>query len=195
MPVPGKRWRLVTISTYGAWLPGDERGFRTRHHKIHSSGDYKHRPPAGEHAGLHRYAQRISGPAVIIPKASRRAVGLALIAKLSKLDHRLLAVSVSGMHAHLVVELPDDVKAIRKVLGECKTVASHAIRNVLPGRVWGRDGDYEPLDDARHHLEGYRYVLKQHGAWVWSFKGWERANPPQPKNPRASKTRPRGLGS
>lgn len=132
MPAPGKRWRLVTISTYASWLPGDERGFRTHHHKIHSSGDYKHRPPAGEHAGLRRYAQRISGPSVVIPQSARRTVGQALRAKLDKLGHRVLAVSVSGMHAHMVVELSDDLKAIRKAIGECKCVASHAIRDVFP---------------------------------------------------------------
>ncbi|HEX3314753.1 MAG TPA: hypothetical protein VHR72_07680 [Gemmataceae bacterium] len=29
------------LSTYGSWLPGNPRGFRSRKHRIHSSGDYK----------------------------------------------------------------------------------------------------------------------------------------------------------
>ena len=40
-------WFHVILTTYGAWLPGDPRGFRTRHHRDHVDGDYKHRPPAG----------------------------------------------------------------------------------------------------------------------------------------------------
>jgi hypothetical protein len=31
--------------TYGTWLPGDPKGFRTRHHREHIEGDYK-KPPA-----------------------------------------------------------------------------------------------------------------------------------------------------
>jgi hypothetical protein len=38
-------WYHVTGSTYGAWLPGDPRGFRTRHHRQHVEGDYKDPPP------------------------------------------------------------------------------------------------------------------------------------------------------
>ena len=41
------RWFHVTAHTYGAWLAGDARGFRTRHHREHVEGDYKHPPPAG----------------------------------------------------------------------------------------------------------------------------------------------------
>ncbi len=130
---------------------------------------------------------------VIVPKSTRRTVGLAIIAKLRKLEHRVLAVSVSGMHTHVLVELPDNVQAIRGVIGECKAKASHVIRAVLPGRVWARDGDYEPLDNRAHQLNAYGYILRRDGAWVWSFKGWERESLPRQKKPRASKTRPRGV--
>lgn len=54
-----ERWFHIMWSTYGVWLHGDPRGFRDRFHRIHSSGDYKHPPPKGEHAGLHRYMARI----------------------------------------------------------------------------------------------------------------------------------------
>jgi hypothetical protein len=35
-----QRWYHVIISTYGGWLHGDPRGFRTRHHRAHVEGDY-----------------------------------------------------------------------------------------------------------------------------------------------------------
>jgi hypothetical protein len=44
---PGNKWRHVIIKTRSSWLHGDERGFRDRGHRIHSSGDYKHGPPKG----------------------------------------------------------------------------------------------------------------------------------------------------
>lgn len=66
MPRPGKRWRFVTVGTLNAWLPGDPRGWRSRHHKRHSSGDYKNPPPPGEHEGLYRYCKQRSGKPVVI---------------------------------------------------------------------------------------------------------------------------------
>ena len=41
------RWFHCTVHTYGAWLHGSARGFRTRHHREHIEGDYKNPPPQG----------------------------------------------------------------------------------------------------------------------------------------------------
>ena len=49
------RYHLIW-GTYGSWLPGDPRGFRTRRHREHVEGDYKHPPPPGLYEGLHAYA-------------------------------------------------------------------------------------------------------------------------------------------
>src|SRR2546425_7588419 len=45
-------WFHVTTHTYGTWLPGDPRGFRTRHHREHVEGDYKNPPPKGAYDKL-----------------------------------------------------------------------------------------------------------------------------------------------
>lgn len=66
-------WR-VDIATYCSWLPGDVRGFRNREHRIHSSGDYKHRPPVAEHEGLRRYNEPLRSSVVVIPRALRLLV-------------------------------------------------------------------------------------------------------------------------
>ncbi len=170
MPRSGMRWRHVIISTVNSWLPGDPRGFRSRKHKIHSSGDYKHPPPPGEHAGLHAYSKKISGNPVLVPYELRSVVGMAILRKLRKLDYRVLALSVGGMHAHALVELPDDILIVRHIAGQCKTVSSHAIRRSVPGRVWGAGGTYKPVDNARHHRQVFRYILDQEDAWVWSLR-------------------------
>ena len=173
MPQPGMRWRHVVISTYNSWLPGDPRGFRSKKHKIHSSGDYKHRPPAGEHAGLRRYSQRISGEAVVIPADLRAEVGMAMLGKIQKLKYRILAIAVAGMHTHMLIELPDDMAEIRHIIGQCKTVASHKIRDRLPERVWARVGSFDPVDDADYQRNTYHYILRQKDAWIWSYRDGE----------------------
>jgi hypothetical protein len=164
------QWCHVIISTHNSWLPGDPRGFRAKDHKIHSSGDYKSPPPIGEHAGLHVYSKRISGDAVVIPALLRPTVGGEILAKLRKLRYRCLALSVAVTHAHIQVELPDDLPKIRHLIGQCKAAASHAIRDRLPGRVWARDGAYIPIDDPEHQRNVFNYILSQEDAWIWSYK-------------------------
>src|SRR4051812_22286516 len=41
-------WLHVSGSTYGTWLRGDPRGWRSRRHREHCEGDYKNPPPKGE---------------------------------------------------------------------------------------------------------------------------------------------------
>jgi REP element-mobilizing transposase RayT len=167
------RWRHVVISTYNSWLPGDPRGFRSKKHKIHSSGDYKHRPPVGEHSGLHGYSQKISGQPIVIPADLRAEVGMAMLGKIQKLKYRILVLAVAGMHTHMLIELPDNMDEIRQIIGQCKTVASHKIRDRLPGRVWARVGSFDPVDDADYQRNTYHYILRQKDAWIWSYRDGE----------------------
>jgi hypothetical protein len=178
MPLPGKRWRHVVIGTHNSWLPGDPRGFRSRHHKLHSSGDYKNPPRPGEHAGLHEYSKRISGEPVIIPRDLRGVVGGAILAKLEKLGHRVLALSVAGMHTHLLVELPELIRAAKHVVGQCKAASSHSVRHPMPGQVWSGGGKFKPVDDPDYQREVFRYILDQEYAWVWSYRDEQRKHNP-----------------
>jgi hypothetical protein len=135
--------------------PRRPRGFRTPDHKIHSRGDYKDPPPPGEHAGLHRYSKEISGDPVVIPQALRKTVGEAILKHLQKLELRVLAIAVAGMHAHILVELPDDKNPMKKILGRCKMK--------LPGRVWGGGGNLKRVDTREHQVRAYRYIFA--AAW------------------------------
>ncbi len=55
MPAVQTQPLIHAICTYhGQWMPGDERGWPSRGHRLHSSGDYRSRPPLEEHVGLHR---------------------------------------------------------------------------------------------------------------------------------------------
>ena len=95
------------MGTYRASLPGDRRGWRSRGHRIHSSGDYKNPPPADEHDGLLQYNRARSDEAIIIPPRCRAVIGGCIVDHLTAESYRVLAVSVSRTHAHILAELPD----------------------------------------------------------------------------------------
>ena len=172
MPTPGKCWYHIILNTHGSWLPGDPRGFRSKHHKRHSSGDYKHPPPRGEHVGLHRYAKDVSSQAVVIKQALRSVIGKAIYAKINEQHHKVLAMAVGSNHAHLLVELPNNRSQVKQIAGTWKQISSHKVREALPGQVWATGGDPIPIKDRGHQLRAYEYILnhRHEGAWVWSFK-------------------------
>ncbi|MFO0864267.1 MAG: hypothetical protein U0744_06360 [Gemmataceae bacterium] len=166
MPLPGCVWRHVIVSTYGSWLPGDARGFRSRHHKIHSSGDYKAPPPPEEHAGLRESNRDVKK--VILPNDLKRTVGEAIIAKLQKFGYRVNAVSVAPTHSHWLAELPDDKSAAWNVAGQAKSAASLAVRQAIPGGIWAIRGKMLRVETRRYLLAVFRYILGQDDSWVWS---------------------------
>jgi REP element-mobilizing transposase RayT len=176
MPRPGMQWRHVIFSTHNSWLPGSPLGFRSRDHHIHSSGDYKNPPPAKEHAGLHRYAKKISGAPVVIDATLRERIGRAILADLKKRGCRVLALAVASNHVHFLAEMPADGEKYRDIVGRCKTAACHAVKEELPGRIWGRSATYKLIKDEQHQRNTYRYILTQKDAWVWSFTEDEKAD-------------------
>ena len=168
MPTPGKKWFHVTLGTYASWLPGDPRGFRSRDHRLHSSGDHRNPPPPGEHAGLHRYAKKISGPTTVLPASLRPIIGRKLRDHALKLEHQVLAVCVGAKHAHLQVELPMDDGAADHEIGRCKQAAALAVRDTLAGKkLWAGKAGFKPITDKPHQKNVRGYIRKHTDEWAW----------------------------
>lgn len=171
MPQPGKAWQHVIFGTRGSWLPGDPRGWRSRGHKRHSSGDYRNPPPTGEHQGLYQYSKQHRPDAVVIPRDLRAAVGTAFLECLGGMGHRVIAMAIAGMHAHLLAELPKGPGGARSAVGSAKKASSRAIRSELPGRVWAAGGRYKIIDTPAYQRRIYEYILghRNEDAWVWAI--------------------------
>lgn len=171
MPAPGSIWRHVILSTYGSWLHGDPRGFRSREHRLHSSGDYKAPPPAGEHAGLHGYELARTAEKVSISREVRPCLGHALREAFEARSSRVLAMAVCATHVHVLAELPNDMDAAKRIVHACKGAASAGVRRLLPGRIWAAGGKLKPVRDREHQRRVYRYILdQQNDGWTWSFR-------------------------
>ena len=172
MPRDGLWWWHLILHTRGSWLHGDPRGFRSRDHRIHSGGDYKNPPPKGEHARLHKFHRQHDRPAVLLPRDWFAAVGQAARGKCEKLDAPVLAISVGPTHLHALAQWIDDVDEAGDLAGRLKQRTSHALRHVLPGRVWAEGGKPIRIRDQAHQRSVYQYILNHalDGDWVWSFR-------------------------
>ena len=104
-----RRWYHLIFTTYGAWLPGDPRGFRTRHHREHVEGDYRNPPPPGFYEGLQRAARAtLKKPPVTIAAPLRPVVGQAVKERLESLGVLVVCAAVLRSHLHLLAKLPPD---------------------------------------------------------------------------------------
>lgn len=161
-------WFHVEFSTYGTWLPGDPRGFRSWKHHIHSSGNYKDPPPEGEHAGLLASAvQKLKKPPVYLSPEQRRRVLDLLVAKAAEADALVLAIAVSVNHTHVLLKvLP---QALSRELGRLKRASSHGMRAEIPGSMWGSRFGSTRVATREHQLSALRYILRhrEEGAAVW----------------------------
>ena len=178
-------------NTYGTWLPGDPRGFRTRKHREHIEGDYKNPPPAGKYDERHELAKRSlkSEPVILLPDSRRACIEALVHAWVQVHSIEVLAISVSAMHMHVLARFvavteqkptpsqgglreKDPARYFMAIAKErsAKALASEGIVN--PGRVWAKRGKIVPINDRSHQLNVYRYILdhQNEGAAVWSFK-------------------------
>jgi REP element-mobilizing transposase RayT len=154
-------------------LPGDPRGFRNSHHRIHSGGDYKNRPPKGEHEKLHEYFEKVATPEVTIPVTLREYIGMEMLRNLKKHDNRCLALAVGKTHAHLLVECGNTWDTVKKLASRIKQTSSRAVGSRLPGVIWSRGGSYNVVKDKEHHTKVYHYILnhgRKENAWTWNFR-------------------------
>lgn len=171
-PQPVLCWWHVIWNTYGTWLPGDPRGFRSRGHRIHSGGDYKHRPPEGEHAELHRYHQARASTAVRLTRELRPLVAEAVLEWAGRRDVRVAALGVGADHVHGLIELPGGYGEVKRLVGHAKTISSRGIGDAMPGRVWSRGCHLVRVRDRSQQVHTFRYITQKQGrgTWVWEGK-------------------------
>jgi hypothetical protein len=163
-------WFHLIVTTYGSWLPGDPRGFRTWHHTEHVEGDYKTPPPPGMYAERHQRAKNAMNDVdIVIPNELRPVVGTALRAGLEQEGGRVLVVSVSARHVHVQTELDGDDARIP--MGKAKLKAWHAVQSRgWTHKLWAKRCKVVRIRDRAHQRRVYRYILahRDEGAWVWS---------------------------
>lgn len=189
-----RNWLHCTGSTYGAWLRGDPRGWRARHHREHVEGDYRDPPPEGAYDRLHAHSRRLMGRDAVLlgPKARRMACRIMAEALLYH-GVGLIDLCVGAVHFHvlarftplspgpegpgLLVPAPAFVvlmREARRLLGiaKCRSARTLAEAGLAKrGGVWAVRCGVRPIEDRRHQLQVARYVRDHgaEGAAVWSL--------------------------
>ena len=181
-----RKWFHLTTHTYGAWLYGDPRGFRTRHHREHVEGDYKN-PPRGEAAA--EYAKKYKRskeslkqePAAVAARVARGCRGGACASALVGLGAQVIAVAMAATHAHILAKMPDSKQITREWVGLAKKHAWFLARDQgWKGQMWGKRSQGHAIKDyaSTRKAPSTTSRHKKEGAWVWTYR--DPAPPPSP---------------
>jgi REP element-mobilizing transposase RayT len=122
---------------------------------------------------LHQHTKAKSENPTVIPDHLRADIGNKIVQSLQAQEILLLAVAVSGTHAHVLAELPVDPAETKRIMGKAKHTASYAVRDEFPGKLWAAGGAYKPVNSREHQQHVFRYILEHaenENARVWSFR-------------------------
>ena len=157
------KWYHIILTTYGSWLYGDSRGFRTRHHREHVEGDYNNPPPPGKYQDLeHRSRESLKQAQVVLSPDWRQIIGTALVERWQKLGALLVCVAVGGQHVHLLAKMPKSQP--RNWAGFAKRHAWFVARaKGWQGKLWGKRGKAVPIRNREHQLNVFSLYLGPRG--------------------------------
>ena len=178
------QWWHLCVGTRRSWLPGDERGFRSRRHRLHSSGDYRNPPPPGEHAELRRSLADKDLRPVEIPRGLRPIVVEAVRDACGRRGFGLVAVAVDRLHMHALVRLAAAYGEAKRQAGRVKTGSSFALREALPGGLWVHGTAPKAIRDRGHFFNTFWYVAAGQGTGAASWADYEQWAKWYPDDPR-----------
>ena len=137
---------MVTWTTYGTWLQGDERGWVKKGKILRAS------------RGLEQAnRERRSGDSVKLRKGQREVVRSAIVQEAERIGEKVLAMSVWSNHVHVVIE--GGGKPVDKVVSRLKDAAYYALQERgVEGRVWTSGYDKRFCFDEKSLRERIEYV-------------------------------------
>jgi hypothetical protein len=172
-------WWLITWGTYGSWLPGDPRGFRTWRRREYvpppygkaEGGEPTYDPSA--YAEQHDDARsRLTSTAVSLTVADRREACSALVGEIATIRIVPAILAVAKHHAHFIAQFGE--LEIRPTIGRLKAAATRSMRNASfdAPLLWAKGCHMESLNSDDDFLGAYQYV-EQHQAQGAAIHKWE----------------------
>lgn len=151
---------LLTWTTYGTWLPGDQRGSVDSQHNVYGE---PYAPTDARRQGAN--ARGLSQAPLRLDEGARQVVRETIVEHCAFRQWELVALNVRSNHVHLVVRSDQTPAATASRL---KARATRVLRErglVAAGRaVWTERGSGRYLWDEAAIRAAARYVLEGQGA-------------------------------
>lgn len=158
-------WWLITWGTYGSWLPGDPRGFRTWRRREYVPSPFG-RAQGGEpiydsaaYAERHEDTRgRLTSTPVSLTVTDRREACSALVVEIAALRIVPAILTVAKRHAHFISQFGE--LAIRPTVGRLKAAATRSMKSVCfdAPQLWAKGCHMESLNGEDEFVAAYQYV-------------------------------------
>ncbi len=150
---------LITFTTYGTWLHGDQRGSVDPRHDVYDA------PVVGPSAVLRSHsAQRLSHPKIHLDTSCRGIVQRTIEEVCEYKSWTVHALDVRTNHIHVVVSAPDAPERIMNTLKSWATRRMSESGAIKKGtKVWTRHGSTRYLWNTRSLRKACEYVAEQQG--------------------------------
>jgi len=120
---------MLTWTTYGSWLPGDERGYVKDGQILSANPEV-----------LQASKNRQKSPTITLNKQERKLVQQIILAEAERIGHEILALAVSNYHVHLVSRPHSE--SVEDAVGRYKSITTRALwGHGRQGRIWTKGYD------------------------------------------------------
>ena len=140
---------MLTWTTYGSWLQGDERGWVKNGTILEPD--------------IRLYLtnkQKLKSAPVKLNESQRRLVKEVISAESKKINHRIYALDVCSNHVHIVAESCS--KSISRIVQRYKRVSTYTLqKNGFNGKVWTKGYDKRYCFNVKDLENVISYVSKQ----------------------------------
>jgi REP element-mobilizing transposase RayT len=175
---------LLTWTTYGTWLPGDERGF-VSNVRDGDGPEVKHNTPGTPYDARQRglaiaAREQMAGDTIWLTAEQAKALAGQFRETATFRGWSLQALAIMANHVHLVVGVLDDPEP-DTLLRDFKSYGSRNLNGLFgkpaSGTWWTASGSRRKLPDERAVQAAIRYVQNQQRPLVvWVAE--EEQNPP-----------------
>ena len=162
------RYWFLTWTTYGSWLPGDERGYvggapdDTGQIVLHNRPQTPSAPP---NPALRQAAEaQLKSPPIVLHLPQAEALFQQLVETTAHRGWLLIAVGMMGTHIHALVGVPGDPDP-EKILGDLKAYGTRRLNRgwAQPPSAswWTTGGSTRKLPDPRAIPAVVQYIRHQ----------------------------------
>jgi REP element-mobilizing transposase RayT len=178
--LPDRYW-FLTWTTYGTWLPGDDRGFVSNIDRGDGKGHRLNIPgtePASKVRGLEIMARnKMTGPPVFLVLEQATALFDQFRETANYRGWELIAIAIMRNHVHVVVGVPGDPEP-ETILGSLKSYGSRRLNREFGKREsdtwWTEGGSRRRLKTESNVLAAIAYVRDQeYPLVVWISDQWQ----------------------